>query len=99
RRRRQEDQAGNQHRLNLSPEGRARRRTLIGRSGTRDQPLGFPPDDGRVPGWLRGLLNQDQPSTLTMKQETDMSLTTMSLDNTSHLGTRAPDELVPSRYA
>ena len=28
-----------------------------------------------------------------------MSLTTMSLDNTSHPGTRAPEELVPSRYA
>ena len=28
-----------------------------------------------------------------------MSLTNMSLDNTSHPGTRAPEELVPSRYA
>src|SRR6478609_3881629 len=34
-----------------------------------------------------------------MKQETKMSLTEMSLDNTSHLGTRTPEELVPSRYA
>ena len=28
-----------------------------------------------------------------------MSLTNMSLDNTSHTGRRGPDELVPSRYA
>jgi glyoxylase-like metal-dependent hydrolase (beta-lactamase superfamily II) len=34
-----------------------------------------------------------------MKQETNMSLTNMSLDNTSHTGRREPDELVPSRYA
>jgi NADH dehydrogenase len=33
---------GNQHRLDLSAEGRARRRTRIGRSGTRDQPLDVP---------------------------------------------------------
>ena len=39
RRRRQEDQAGDQHRLDLSAEGRARRRARVGRSGTRDQPL------------------------------------------------------------
>jgi glyoxylase-like metal-dependent hydrolase (beta-lactamase superfamily II) len=34
-----------------------------------------------------------------MKQETNMSLTNMSLDNTSHPGRRGRDELVPSRYA
>src|SRR5438093_2287724 len=34
-----------------------------------------------------------------MKQETNMSLTNMSLDNTSHPGRPGPDELVPSRYA
>ena len=34
RRRRQEDQAGDQHRLDLSAEGRARRRTRVGRSGS-----------------------------------------------------------------
>ena len=28
-----------------------------------------------------------------------MSLANTSLDNTSHSGTRAPEELVPSRYA
>ena len=28
-----------------------------------------------------------------------MSLTDMSLDNTSHFGRPGPDELVPSRYA
>jgi glyoxylase-like metal-dependent hydrolase (beta-lactamase superfamily II) len=33
-----------------------------------------------------------------MKQETNMSLTDMSLDNTSHAGRRKPEELVPSRY-
>jgi glyoxylase-like metal-dependent hydrolase (beta-lactamase superfamily II) len=33
------------------------------------------------------------------QKETDMSLTDMSLDNTSHADTRAPEELVPSRYA
>jgi len=34
-----------------------------------------------------------------MKQETNMSLTNMSLDKPSHPGKRGPDELVPSRYA
>src|SRR6266496_94512 len=34
-----------------------------------------------------------------MKQETNMSLTNMSLDNTSHPTRRGPEELVPSRYA
>src|SRR6185312_6805348 len=34
-----------------------------------------------------------------MKQETNMSLTEMSLDNTSHPTRRGPEELVPSRYA
>jgi glyoxylase-like metal-dependent hydrolase (beta-lactamase superfamily II) len=34
-----------------------------------------------------------------MKQETNMSLTSMSLDNNARPGRQAPDELVPSRYA
>jgi len=34
-----------------------------------------------------------------MKQETNMSLTNMSLDKPSRPGKRGPDELVPSRYA
>src|SRR5512132_19497 len=34
-----------------------------------------------------------------MKQETNMSLTDMSLENTSHSGRRGREELVPSRYA
>jgi glyoxylase-like metal-dependent hydrolase (beta-lactamase superfamily II) len=34
-----------------------------------------------------------------MKQETNMSLTNMMLDNTSHPGRPGPEELVPSRYA
>jgi glyoxylase-like metal-dependent hydrolase (beta-lactamase superfamily II) len=34
-----------------------------------------------------------------MKQETNMSLTNMSLDHTSHPGRPGPEELVPSRYA
>src|SRR6476660_5178229 len=34
-----------------------------------------------------------------MKQETNMSLTEMSLDNTAHPSRRGPEEFVPSRYA
>jgi glyoxylase-like metal-dependent hydrolase (beta-lactamase superfamily II) len=34
-----------------------------------------------------------------MKQETNMSLANMSLDNTSHLAGAVPNDLVPSRYA
>src|SRR5258708_22691027 len=45
------------------------------------------------------MLNRDQPAGYTMKQETNMSLTNMSLDKPSHSGKRGPDELVPSRYA
>jgi glyoxylase-like metal-dependent hydrolase (beta-lactamase superfamily II) len=48
---------------------------------------------------LRGLLNQNQPAAFTMKQETNMSLTSTSLDYTSHPGRPRPEELVPSRYA
>src|SRR5947207_14389320 len=48
--------------------------------------------------WLRCLLNRDQPAAFMMKQETNMSLTNMSLDRASHPGRSKPEELVPSRY-
>jgi glyoxylase-like metal-dependent hydrolase (beta-lactamase superfamily II) len=44
--------------------------------------------------WPCGLLNQDQPETLPLKQETHMNL-----HNTSYPVSSGPEELVPSRYA
>jgi glyoxylase-like metal-dependent hydrolase (beta-lactamase superfamily II) len=44
--------------------------------------------------WPCGLLNQDQPETQPLKQETNMNL-----HNTSYPVSSGPEELVPSRYA
>jgi glyoxylase-like metal-dependent hydrolase (beta-lactamase superfamily II) len=44
--------------------------------------------------WPCGLLNQAQPETLALKQETNMNL-----HNTSYPVSSGPEELVPSRYA
>jgi glyoxylase-like metal-dependent hydrolase (beta-lactamase superfamily II) len=44
--------------------------------------------------WPCGLLNQHQPETLALKQETNMNL-----HNTSYPVSSGPEELVPSRYA
>ena len=60
----QEDQAGDKHRLDLSAEGRTRRRAGLGRSGACDRRdwllLDRSREKGRVFRWLRGLLDRDQ---------------------------------------
>src|SRR5262249_52482426 len=88
----QEDEAGDQHRLDLSAEGRARRCARLGRSGACHRPL--KPRQGR-PRSLAARPAQAKPARrLFAKQETKMNQHT-----TSYPVASTPEELVPSRYA
>jgi NADH dehydrogenase len=76
-RRRQEDQAGNQHRLDLSAEGRACRRSRLGRSGACDRSLAAShkkePRSMQERGQLSPSINQEDPQMTQTIQATQQN--------------------------